>query len=127
MRRFLLTSPAFIASTLLAEGSIITQDDLGYVDGIPQPPPSSAIEVDEKGMPVTDEGEDLLKAALAGDKPPPPIMPIPPATGEDLTGGADPADIPPPADPAGAPPPPPAAETPVSTPAAEPARRRGSN
>lgn len=124
MRRFLLTSPAFIASTLLAEGSMITQDDLGYVDGIPQPPPSSAIEVDEKGMPVTDEGEDLLKAALAGDKPPPPIMPIPPATGEDLTGGAD-KD---PADPVGeTPPPPPAAETPVSPPAAEPARRRGSN
>lgn len=125
MRRFLLTSPAFIASTLLAEGSIVTQDDLGYVDGKPQPPPSSAIEVDSNGLPVTDEGEDLLKAALAGDKPPPPIMPIPPADGEGVTGGTAPADItPPPADPASDAA---AADKPVSTPAAEPARRRGSN
>ena len=69
-KRFLLTSPAFIASALLAEGSIITQDDLGYVDGKPQPAPKGSIEIDAHGNPVTDAGADLLQAIVNGEHEP---------------------------------------------------------
>lgn len=82
MKRYMLTSPAFVAATLLVEGSIITQADLGKKtvpvlgkDGKPTGktkevdvrPPSDAIEVDAKGNPVNAADEDLL-AGLSTEK-----------------------------------------------------------
>lgn len=88
MKRYLLTSPAFIASALLAEGSIITQDDLGYVDGKPQPAPKGSIEVDKSGNPVTDAGADLLQAIVTGEhEPQSPLEAL--VSGVDLDGDGD--------------------------------------
>lgn len=93
MKRYMLTSPAFIAATLLVEGSIITQAELGKKtvqvlgkDGKPTGktkevdvrPPSDAIEVDAKGNPINPADEDLLAGLATGDdgsgNSPPPIV-----------------------------------------------------
>lgn len=94
MKRYMLTSPAFVAATLLVEGSIITEAELGVKvvpvldkDGkptgktknVPVRPPSDAIEVDAKGNPIDPADEDLLAGLATGDdgagNPPPLIVP----------------------------------------------------
>jgi len=77
----MLTTPAFIAATLLVEGSIVTEDDLGtkevpVLDKAGKPtgktkrvqvrPPSTAIEVNAKGEPVSDSDADMLAAMAEG-------------------------------------------------------------
>lgn len=69
MKRWILANVAFIASSLVAAGSIITQEDLGKVkitdDAgkeklVNVKPPHDAIEIDENGNPVDKrQAEDL--------------------------------------------------------------------
>lgn len=81
MKRFMLTMPAFVAATLLVEGSIITDEDLGTKevpvldkDGkrtgemarVQVRPPRDAIEVDAKGNPVSEADASLLAAMAEG-------------------------------------------------------------
>lgn len=70
-KRWKLTEPAFVAATLLTAGSIITQDDLGFITRgkrkIPVTPPMTAVEVDAKGRPLTRKGADLLASAATGE------------------------------------------------------------
>lgn len=72
MTRYMLTEPAFIASALLAAGSIITDEDLpegperdatGALTGkiIRSKPPRSSIEVDDNGQPINEQ--DRIAAA----------------------------------------------------------------
>lgn len=70
LKIYMLTQAAFIAGTLLAPGSRITSDDLGTFkdgDGKDQPvrPPSTAIEVDANGQPVSDEDGAAFEAMLS--------------------------------------------------------------
>lgn len=86
-RRWVLTEPAFIAATLLAAGSIITSDDLGTgksKEGKAEPvaPPSTAIEIDDKGNPVSEADNHALDALVnAGPAPAELIAPISPGAG----------------------------------------------
>lgn len=70
MKRWILANVAFIASSLVAAGSIITQEDLGKVKVtdaetgkeklVDVKPPHDAIEIDEKGNPKNRaQAEDL--------------------------------------------------------------------
>lgn len=67
---YMLTQAAFIAGTLLAPGSRITSEDLGTFkdgDGKDQPvrPPSTAIEVDARGAPVSEDDASAYEAMLS--------------------------------------------------------------
>lgn len=64
MKRWILANVAFIASSLVAAGSVITEEDLGKVKVtdpetgkqklVPVKPPHDAIEIDAKGNPKDD-------------------------------------------------------------------------
>lgn len=92
LKHYMLTESAFIAGALLTAGSLINSDDLGQAekpildkDGKPTGktetvdvrPPSSAIEVDAKGVPKSDEDADILAAAV-GNVAGVPIAPVQP-------------------------------------------------
>lgn len=82
MKHYMLTSPAFIGGTLLAEGSRINDADLGKAKDkngklVQVRPPSDAIEVDVNGQPVNDEAAQQM-AALAGDLHEDEIAPVAP-------------------------------------------------
>ena len=109
MKRYILSSPAFVAATLLTAGSIITDDDLGTKevpvldkDGKPTGktkrvqvrPPADAIEVDAKGQPVDAVGAAAL-AAVATEPVQIAAMTAgvaPAAPAEPDAGDAEPAD-----------------------------------
>lgn len=70
MKRWILANVAFIAGSLVAPGSIITEEDLGKVETkdeetgktklVPVKPPHDAIEIDAKGNPKdSDRAGDL--------------------------------------------------------------------
>lgn len=70
MKRWILANVAFIASSLVAAGSVITEEDLGKVKVtdpetgkqklVPVKPPHDAIEIDAKGNPKDDSRADDL-------------------------------------------------------------------
>lgn len=85
IKHYMLTEPAFIAGALLTAGSRINSNDLGFKTvtekGKPKKiavrPPSTAIEVDERGNPKSEADADLLASVASGNEGVP-IAPVQP-------------------------------------------------